>query len=209
MSVPSDFAPALADQQHFTLMELLRIANSPKRRQALFASTSKARPPILAIWEDLLLHLGRAHQTLISRGGARTASAAPATRPAPVQDAHTVQVRQANIFRPAAAPKASGVTLALQSALEGPVQSAPPAMLSKAQGLAMEAKGRAESKAVEWRGEVMGRVEKSEVGGTVLKEARGVWASIGSWVGGEWADRNVQGSLPEVVVIERIMDSEL
>ncbi|KAI9631893.1 nucleoporin protein Ndc1-Nup [Dioszegia hungarica] len=191
---------------HFTLMELLRVSHNPSRRQALFAVTSKTQPPILAIWEDLLLHLGRAHQTLISRGGARTASSAPASRPAPVQDTHTVQVRQANIFRPAPSAKTSGITRSLQSALEGPVQSAPPALLAKAQTLALDARGKAEAKAVEWQGEVMGRVEKSEVGGTVLKEARGVWAGIGEWVGAEWVERNAKGSLPEVVVIERIMD---
>lgn len=36
-----------------------------------------------------------------------------------------------------------------------------------------------------------------------------MWAGIGEWVGAEWVERNAKGSLPEVVVIERIMDSEL
>ncbi len=190
-------------------MELLRVSNNQTRRRALFDSVSKGQPPVLAIWEDLLLQLGRAHQTLISRGGSRTASSAPASRPAPVQDSHTVQVRQANIFRPAAAPKTSGLSATIQSALEGPVQAAPPAIIGKAQELALDVKGKAEVKAVEWREEVVERVGKTEVGGTVIKEAKGVWAGLGAWIGSEWAYRTVRTSIPEATVIERILDSEL
>lgn len=189
-------------------MELLRVSNNKTRRQALFSGTSKGQPPILSVWEDLLLHLGRAHQTLISRGGSRQSPSAPASRPAPVQDSHTVQVRQANIFRPASLPKTSGLTATIQSALEGPVQAAPPAILGKAQNLALDVKGKAEVKAVEWKEEVVGRVAGTEVGGTVIKEAKGVLAGLGEWVGAEWADRQVRTSIPEPVTLERILDSE-
>lgn len=190
-------------------MELLRISQKPQSRQALFNSSSKTQPSILAIWEELLLHLGRAHHTLITRGGARLQSSTPTSQPAPVRDAHTVQIRQANIFRPASAPKSSGISSTIQSALEGPVQSTPPAIVARVQGAASNVAGQAESKAIEWSGEVMGRVEKSEAGGKVLKEARGFWARLGSWVGGAWVDRHIQASLPEVVIIDRIMESEL
>lgn len=194
-------------------MELVRVSQNQSRRKALFDTASKGQPPILAIWEELLLHLGRAHANLVSRGGARTASSGSAPpRPAPVQDSHTVQVRQTNIFRPAPASvpsRTSGSALlsAFQSALDGPIQPAPPAIVGKAQVFALDAKQRAEQKAIEWQGEVLGTVEKTTVGGLVLPRTRGFWTSLAGWVGSAWAERSLQTSLPEVVCIERILDS--
>lgn len=188
-------------------MELLRVSHLPNRRKAIFTDISKTPTLTAELWQELLVHLGRIHHNLVTRGGYRIASASSAARPSSAPDPRSIPVRSADIFRPATKPQSS-LQLALKNVLDGPVR-APPQPVLKVQQLGRMAQVEAGKKAEEVQKQVMGRIEATPVGATVLSEAKGWNKAMWSWVGEQWVTRTVQRSLPEVLLAKRIIESKI
>ncbi|WVQ72857.1 hypothetical protein IAR50_002418 [Cryptococcus sp. DSM 104548] len=193
----------------FTLMELLRVAHIPASRKSLFDNISKSPVPVLALWEELLLHFGTVHHTLITRGSGSGSTARPlastSTQPPTPSSGQTIPIKQADIFRPQPKPKPSSFNL--KTALNGPIRppssSAPPPIVSKnltkVGDLAKNALGEAQGMALE-------RIEASAMGASFVWETRVVKKGVHEWAGREWGRRAVRGVLGDVGVVKRVID---
>ncbi|ORY31431.1 nucleoporin protein Ndc1-Nup [Naematelia encephala] len=187
----------------FTLFELLRVSNLPNRRQALFADiprnpSSTSQSLICDLFENLLILLGRSHQTLVTRGGALSSSSSPAPTSRPAPDVHTAQIRSADIFRPVAKPKSI-----LQNLLDGPIRSGPPPIpVQKAEIQVKQITGKAVERVEGVKKDVIGRIE----GYPVVVKANGWLGAVYAWSGEEWARRNVVSAIPDVDQIRLIVD---
>ena len=180
-------------------MELLRVAHDPIRRQAIFIDISKTPSLIHEIWQELLLHLGRANYKLVTRGGSRPliASSVPQTTAQP--DPRAIPIKQADIFRPVAQkPLTFGLSL-----LDGPVRAKPPQPVIKA----TEKTLRAVNEIKQVQGQVLERIESTPTGHTVLIEATGRLDIIYGWAAEEWARSSVERSLPDQDLVRHIIDS--
>jgi hypothetical protein len=184
-------------------MELLRISHDPVRRETIFSDISKT-PLTHEIWTELLLHLGRVNHNLVTRGGSRplTTSAVPQAVKPP--DPRAIPIKQADIFRPVVKkPTTFGLSL-----LDGPVvRAVPPEPVMRATQATMQIEGKAVEKAKKLQSEVVGRIEATPTGHTALGEAAGWIDAVYGWVGGEWARRSVERSLPDPDVFRLIVDS--
>lgn len=196
--------PALANNQNFTLMELLRIAHLPERRKALFSDiplNSQTDLPT-AIWQELLIHLGRINQALSTRGGTRTSTRPPAAPPASRSDARAIPLQSGAIFRPAVKQK-SAIESMFTSVLDGPIQPTPQIVnkVKEIEGKVEKESQIAGQKALEW-------IERKPVSGPVLKNST-TWLDSNVWsqIGRVWAKRNIELSLGDMVIAQRIIDS--
>jgi len=196
-----------ADQQNFTLMELLRIVHIQDKRKVIFADTATNSQPDLttAIWQELLIHLGRINQSIITRGGTRSLSRpiTSATRP-PSSDTRAIPLQSGAIFRPAI-KQGSGIQSMFKNVLDGPIQPVPPQIANKAkqiEGIVEKQTEKAAQGALEW-------VERKPVSGPVLKNSAS-WLDSRVWsqLGREWARRNVVLCLGDMVLAQRIIESE-
>ncbi|ODN95784.1 hypothetical protein L198_04402 [Cryptococcus wingfieldii CBS 7118] len=184
----------------FTLMELLRVAHIPASRKALFDNISRSPIPVLALWQDLLLHFGTVHHTLITRGSI-SRPLTPA-QPSTPSSAHAIPIKQGDIFRPQ--PKAKSSSFNLKAAFDGPIRpSAPPPAvaenISKVGDLAKKRIGEAQ-------GMALGRIEATGVGASFVGEARVARRDVHEWAGREWARRSVRVVLGDAVIVQRVID---
>jgi hypothetical protein len=194
--------------QHFTLMELLRVANTPARRKAIFSDMSRSPPLINSLWQEMLLSLGRSYQTLSSRGIASASRPPSAIKPASTgPDPRSIAIKQADIFRPVVKQK-STLSLALQNVLDGPIRPTPPTPVTKVGEAAMIVRQRAVKSAEDVQAQVVGRIEATPLGNKVVSEAKGWSARTHAWVGRTWATRRFDGVLPDVESALWIIDSE-
>lgn len=187
-------------------MELLRIVHIRDKRKLLFADTATNSQPDLttAIWQELLVHLGRVNQTITTRGGTRTAMR-PASTSArlPASDTRAIPLQSGAIFRPAVKQR-SGLQSMFTNVLDGPIQPTPQ-IVNKAKQIESDLEKRTEKAAqgaLEW-------VERKPVSGPVLKKST-TWLDSQVWsqLGREWARRNVVLSLGDMVLAQRIIESE-
>jgi hypothetical protein len=93
-----------------------------------------------------------------------------------------------------------------KSVLDGPIQPVPPQIVNKAKQIEDIVEKRTEKaaqEALEW-------VERKPVSGPVLKTST-TWLDSRVWsqIGREWARRNVVLSLGDMVLAQRIIESEL
>jgi hypothetical protein len=188
-------------------LELLRIAHSPEKRKIVFADTATNSQLDLttAIWQELLIHLGRINQTLTTRGGTRTSSrpaASSAPRSAP-SDTRAIPLQSGAIFKPAIKQK-SGLQTIFTSALDGPIQPTPQIVnrAKQIEGVVEKKTEKAAQEALEW-------VERKPVSGPVLKKST-TWLDSNVWsqLGREWARRNIVLCLGDMVLAQRIIESE-
>lgn len=185
-------------------MEMMRVSRDPARRKAIFENLSQQPVLIHQVIEALLLQLGKRFNTLQTRGGL-VATAKPA---APIKpsgpDPRTIQVQQADIFRPSA--RASSVVgSTLQNVLDGPVV-APPDWTAKIDPSVVGPKVMGQVEGV--AGEALKMIEGKPYGGQVLDGGRGFLASLNGWTGREWARSNVAISVPDPMIITWIVDGE-
>ncbi|ODN74534.1 hypothetical protein L202_06907 [Cryptococcus amylolentus CBS 6039] len=190
------------DKYHlqFTLMELLRVAHIPASRKALFDNISRSPVPVLALWEDLLLHFGTVHHTLITRGS--TSRPLTPAQPSTSSSAQAIPIKQGDIFRPQ--PQAKSSSFNIKAAFDGPIRpSAPPPAvakeISKVGDLAKKRIGEAQ-------GMALGRIEATGVGASFVGEARVARRDVHEWAGREWARRSVRVVLGDAVIVQRVID---
>ncbi|KAK8858480.1 hypothetical protein IAR55_002707 [Kwoniella newhampshirensis] len=183
----------------FTLMELLRNVHVPLRRKALFDDISKSPTLTTELWQELLLQLGRVHSTLVSRGAPSSTAARPAASRPSAPDPRAIPIRQGEIFRPLTKQRS---TFGLKAVLDGPIRTAPPESVVKASQVGAMAVKRVE----EVQGQVMGRIEATPVGGAIVSEAAGLKKSAHDWAGKEWAKRNIQLALGDMLIAQRIIE---
>lgn len=55
---------------------------------------------------------------------------------------------------------------------------------------------------------VVGRIEGNPVGGAIVSEAKGARKGVNEWAGKEWGRRSVRSVLGEVLVAQRVIESE-
>ena len=196
------------DEQNFTLMELLRIVHIQEKRRILFSDipTNSQTNLTTAIWQELLVHLGRVNQQITTRGGTRSASrpVAAATR-STTSDTRAIPLQSGAIFRPAI-KQTSGIQSMFKTVLDGPIQPVPPQIVNKAKQIEDIVEKRTEKAAqgaLEW-------VERKPVSGPVLKKST-TWLDSRVWsqIGREWARRNVVMCLGDMVLAQRIIESKL
>lgn len=187
-------------------MELLRIANIPERRKALFNDIPLNTQTDLttSIWQELLIHLGRINQTLSTRGGTRT-SARPVPAPSASRggpDARAIPLQSGAIFRPAIKQK-SALESMFTNVLDGPIQPTPQVVnkVKQIEGKVEEKGQIAGQKALEW-------IERKPVSGPVLKNSTS-WLDSNIWsqIGRVWAERNIEVSLGDMEIAQKIIDS--
>lgn len=184
-------------------MELARIVHDPVRRKAMFSDISKTTPLTHDIWQQLLLHLGRANYKSVTRGGSRPLASPTAQQTVKTPDPRAIPIRQAEIFRPVI-KKASSYGLSL---LDGPTQAVPPEPVLKLSQRAMHIEGVAIERAKQLQHQVVGRIEATPTGHTVLDETQGWIDASHAWAGMEWARRNVQRALPDPDATRLIVES--
>ena len=189
-------------------MELLRVVHSKERRKAIFSevSTNSQTDLTTAIWQELLIHLGRVNQTLSTRGGTRVAtrpapSSVPASRPS---DARAIPLQSGAIFRPAVKQQ-SGLQTFFTGVMDGPIQATPQAV-KKIQQIEHKGEEKAQAAAqgaLEW-------VERKPISGPVLKQSTS-WLDENVWsvAGKEWARRSIALSLGDIILAQRIIEGEL
>jgi hypothetical protein len=195
-----------ADNQNFTLMELLRIVHVQEKRKIIFADTTTNSQPDLttAIWQELLIHLGRINRSITTRGGTRSLSRpVPSAARQPTSDTRAIPLQSGAIFRPAI-KQGSGIQSMLKNVLDGPIQPVPPQIANKAkqiEGIVEKQTEKAAQGALEW-------VERKPVSGPVLKNSAS-WLDSRVWsqLGREWARRNVVLCLGDMVLAQRIIES--
>lgn len=189
-------------------MELLRVVHNKERRRAIFSETATNSQIDLtsAIWQELLIQLGRVNQTLSSRGGTRVAArlaptSVPASRPS---DARAIPLQSGAIFRPAI-KQSSGLQTFFTGVMDGPIQATPQAVKKIQQ---IESKGEEKAQAaaqgaLEW-------VERKPISGPVLKQSTS-WLDENIWsiAGREWARRSIGLSLGDMILAQRIIESKL
>ena len=188
-------------------MELIRVVQLPARRKAIFADITRPPTPTLTheIWQELLLHLGRVHYTLVTRGGSRSFSAPAASQAAVTPDPRSISVKQADIFRPVVKQKSSyGLSL-----LDGPIRAVPPQPVTQLVQATRQIESKAVAQAKQVQNEVVGRIEATPMGHTVLGEADGWTDAVYSWMGLEWAGRSIGQSLPDMDLARLVLDSTL
>lgn len=188
-------------------MELLRIVHIQDKRRTLFSDTPTNSQPDLttAVWQELLIHLGRINQQITTRGGTRSASRPIASSTRPVRsDTRAIPLQSGAIFRPAI-KQGSGLQSVFKNVLDGPIQPIPPQIVNKAQQIEDIVEKRTEKAAqgaLEW-------VERKPVSGPVLKNST-TWLDSRVWsqLGREWARRNVALCLGDMVLAKRIIERE-
>jgi len=187
-------------------MELLRIVHIQDRRKVIFADTATNSQPDLttAIWQELLIHLGRINQSITTRGGTRSLSRpiTSAARPT-TSDTRAIPLQSGAIFRPAI-KQGSGIQSMFKNVLDGPIQPVPPQIANKAkqiEDIVEKQTEKAAQGALEW-------VERKPVSGPVLKNSA-TWLDSRVWsqLGREWARRNVVLCLGDMVLAQRIIES--
>jgi hypothetical protein len=189
-------------------MELLRIVHVQEKRKIIFADTATNSQSDLttAIWQELLIHLGRINQSITTRGGTRSLSRpVPSTARQPTSDTRAIPLQSGAIFRPAI-KQVSGIQSMFKNVLDGPIQPVPPQIATKAkqiEGIVEKQTEKAAQGALEW-------VERKPVSGPVLKNSAS-WLDSRVWsqIGREWARRNVALCLGDMVLAQRIIESEL
>jgi hypothetical protein len=194
------------DNQNFTLMELLRIVHVQEKRKIIFADTATNSQPDLttAIWQELLIHLGRINQSITTRGGTRSLSRpVPSAARPPTSDTRAIPLQSGAIFRPAI-KQGSGIQSMFKNVLDGPIQPVPPQIANKAkqiEGIVEKQTEKVAQGALEW-------VERKPVSGPVLKNSAS-WLDSRVWsqLGREWARRNVVLCLGDMVLAQRIIES--
>jgi hypothetical protein len=188
-------------------MELLRIVHVQDKRKIIFADTATNSQPDLttAIWQEMLIHLGRINQSITTRGGTRSLSrpVTSAARP-PTSDTRAIPLQSGAIFRPAI-KQGSGLQSMFKNVLDGPIQPVPPQIANKAkqiEGIVEKQTEKAAQGALEW-------VERKPVSGPVLKSSA-TWLDSRVWspLGREWARRNVVLCLGDMVLAQRIIESK-
>lgn len=188
-------------------MELIRIVHSPERRKVIFSDVATNAQPDLttALWQELLVHLGRVNQTLVTRGGTRVAtrpapSSVPASRPS---DARAIPLQSGAIFRPSIKNQ-SGLQTFFTSVLDGPIQ-ATPQTIKKVQQI----EGKGEEKAKEVARGALEWAERKSIAGPVLKQSS-TYMEEHFWnqVGREWTRRHVALSLGDFALARRIIESQ-
>lgn len=189
-------------------MELLRVVHNQNRRKALFEEVATSSQPDLtaALWQELLIHLGRINQTLSTRGGTRVTtrpapSSVPASRPSSTR---AIPLQSGAIFRPAIKSQ-SGLQSFLTGVMDGPIQAAPQQATKTIKQI--EDKGEEKARAVaqgalEW-------VERKPISGPVLKQSTS-WLDDNVWsvAGAEWARRSIVLSLGDMILAQRIIEGE-
>lgn len=199
------------DNQNFTLMELLRIVHVQEKRKIIFADTATNSQPDLttAIWQELLVHLGRINQSITTRGGTRSLSRpVPSAARQPTSDTRAIPLQSGAIFRPAI-KQGSGIQSMFKNVLDGPIQPVPPQIANKAKQIEGIVEKQTE-KAAQGALESLEWVERKPVSGPVLKNSAS-WLDSRVWsqIGREWARRNVVLCLGDMVLAQRIIESEL
>lgn len=191
-------------------MELADVARSSARRKAVYGDVSNRNPTLwVDMWQTIMLHLGESHRVLLTRNG-RTIPAAiiqPAAPSSAQPDAHAIQIKQDDIFRPAAraaaaAPPNKGVAwlqtvislstsigTSISAALLPLVRKAPVVVPKQVDGAV--AKIQAVKPAV--KSEVQHVQETLEQRLTALTRAKGF---IKAASGAEWAYREVDYVMP-------------
>lgn len=189
-------------------MELLRVVHSKERRKAIFneVATNSQADLTTALWQELLIHLGRVNQTVSTRGGSRVAvrptpSSAPVSRPS---DARAIPLQSGAIFRPAMKTQ-SGLQKFFTGVMDGPIQATPQAV-KKIQQIEQKGEEKAQAAAqgaLEW-------VERKPISGPALKQSTS-WLDENVWsvAGKEWARRSIALSLGDMIVAQRIIEGKL
>jgi hypothetical protein len=195
--------------KNFTAMELADAARSSARRKAVYGDVSNRNPTLwVDMWQTIMLHLGESHRVLLTRNG-RTIPAAiiqPAA-PSAQPKAHAIQIKQDDIFRPAAraaaaAPPNKGVAylqtvISLATSIGNSISSSLSPLARKAPVVVPKqvddavAKIQAAKPAVQ--SEVQHVREKLEQRLTAFNRAKGF---IKSASGAEWAYREVDFVMP-------------
>ncbi|WWC88802.1 uncharacterized protein L201_003715 [Kwoniella dendrophila CBS 6074] len=181
----------------FTLMELLRISNIPAQRKVFFSDIANTPNLTTELWQALLLQLGQINAQLVSIPPSANSTAAPARPSAP--DPRSIAVKQGDIFRPIAKKQS---TYGLKGVLDGPIRSVPPepvAKVAQVGNLALQ-------KAEQVQGQVVGKIEATPIGESVLGEARGYKQSIHDWMGKEWAIRGLNANASDWLLGQRIIE---
>lgn len=197
-------------KQHFTLMELLRVAHDYSRRSHIFDEPSalpSARTVLVhEIWQELLIQFGKSYKTLTTRGGTLRAPIASAPVKPSAPDPRAIQVKQADVFRPVTKQQ-SAIGSVLQNVLDGPVRPTPPSVLNAEQKVvAVESKALKQVEGV--AREAVKRLEGYEQGRVVVNDTKGIVERVYLWSGKEWARRNVQTSIPDQMIVIWLIDSE-
>lgn len=184
------------------------MVHNKERRKAIFSETATNSQTDLttAIWQELLIHLGRVNQALSTRGGTRvtsrpTPTSVPAARPS---DARAIPLQSGAIFRPAV-KQSSGLQTFFTGVMDGPIQATPQA-LKKIQQVESKGEEKAQAAAqgaLEW-------VERKPISGPVLKQSTS-WLDENVWsvAGQEWARRCIGLSLSDMILAQRIIEGEL
>lgn len=187
-------------------MELLRVVSIPRHRKIFFDDISKSPSLISQLCQELLLQFGKVHNVLVNRGVTiqpqnTKSSPVAASGISTAHDERKISIRQADIFRPLAKPKS---TFNLKSILDGPIQATAPSPVVKLGQAGTLAIKHVES--VQDR--VVGRIEGNPVGGAIVNEAKGARKGVNEWAGKEWGRRSVRSVLGEVLVAQRVIESE-
>nr|XP_019012623.1 uncharacterized protein I206_02118 [Kwoniella pini CBS 10737]OCF51404.1 hypothetical protein I206_02118 [Kwoniella pini CBS 10737] len=183
----------------FTLMELLRISHIPAHRAAFFSDISKSPNLTTELWQELLLQLGRVNSKLSAPPVTASSGTTPPPAKPAVPDPRAIPIKQGDIFRPIAKKQS---TYGLKEILDGPVGQAPPEPVAKVAQVGTLAIKKAE----EVQTQVVGRIEATQIGGTVLGEARGWRQGLYDWLGKEWAIRGLRGNAADWILAQRIIE---
>ncbi|WRT67649.1 uncharacterized protein IL334_004621 [Kwoniella shivajii] len=184
----------------FTLMELLRISHIPSHRKALFSDVSKSPNLIIELWQELLLQLGQVNVSLSSAIPSQDSPPTSSTPSRPnAPDPRSIPIRQADIFRPITKKQS---TYGLKEVLDGPIKSIPPAPIAKA----TEVTNLAVSKIEQVQSQVVGKIETTPIGETVLKETRGWKKGFYEWIGQDWAKRGLKNNAKDWLLAQRIIE---
>lgn len=187
-------------------MELLRVISIPRCRKIFFDDISKSPSLISQLCQELLLQFGNVHHVLVSRGAtskpqSSQSSPVASSTISTTADERKIPVRQADIFRPLAKPKS---TINLKSVLDGPIQASTPSPVVKLTQAGTLAMKHVESV----QDQVVGRIEGNPVGDAIVSEAKGARKNVNEWAGKEWGRRSVRSVLGEVLVAQRVIESE-
>ncbi|KAK4686253.1 nucleoporin NDC1, partial [Tremellales sp. Uapishka_1] len=182
---------------NFTIMELLRVSQNPTRRKAIFTDMSTSPSLTHQLWEELLLALGRSYTTLVTRGGGSSTAAVQQAATPRQPDPRSLPVKQADIFKPNLKHKST-----ISSFLDGPVRAMPPAPVIKAVRAVELAEQNALKQIDTTRSKVLGKIDSVPAGHAALRWKDLVLGSMSAY----GAERYVDTSLPDLVLVQRIIE---
>lgn len=191
-------------------MELLRAVQLPERRRVIFADITKSPSQGQALtadfFQELLFQLGRINMTLVTRGGSRSFGSAAAPNASTQLDAHTLQLKSGDIFRPVSKQR-SAFGQVIQNVLDGPVTpQPPPPTVAKINAEARMITDKAMEKASAVQGKFLRQIEASPIGQSVMVKTQGWFDGAHRWAGREWARRNVDRAMPRLEDVRLIIN---